>query len=1588
MKRPGLNLKGNWLSMAGVLFLMLALVMGVASNAKAATGSFDSDPYLPSLNDTNDFDRAWLSVTDTSITTSTTDEITVTVKAGSNSISYVLLETGATSTVFTTTGSTQPTQTGVGTTSGYVGDFAGSYLYPALGTGVSALQLHNFVTQTGGNASSGTSGKLNVSAGSTLELLYSGSTLDTAVIGFHGASDSISFTQGPAWGETADSPNSAAANIIISITDPDANLNPLMKDCIGLQDGFTSGITGTGSSRVQVEAIDQSTGLALTVDSTSVKSTHIVLTETGNSTGVFTANGKVYGSTTAGQLHGNLAITGTQSADNRRYLGSGTARVSGNTNYTYDGGLVALGDVTIDEAGAVTVGDGPGVSFKILEITNSGRIALVDAGPMSSGFVGNGAFGTVTLAYDANSTAASANFDSGWGTSSLSSSKVVAVGTNTTLFGDGNSSGHFGTNTSGIIKLIDGTDYCLVQISRWKGTDTAGDSTTNTYETLQAGGSVTVSIDSFLMSGIRDGDSIKVSYLDPLTTSGTVGTVTGTLAFGLTGETGVVSVSATTVDINDFLTVTVVDGNLNTSSNTKESVASGSWLGTTTAERGDRLTVKAYSSDSDGVSNKISLSFPDGTSIGSQTSAVRISNTGNTLVWVLPTNATVVGSGVARGTAGSVTFSLGTQTVDTNTLVKGSSNDAKSFLGSANTSSFVATLDGLGNTVEVSPDGTRWIAVPVTETGVNSSTFVGTIGFDWTAVRITTNTAKTTAQTFSDFTGTSTIDFHDTPTLTSVIGTGSVVRIADDGFSEFAEVTSVSATKLTVTKLSNSLFYTPWKTFVGVVGNDMDTTRIESNVFYIGGYHKGTYRVRYNDQLNNDGAYASGSTLATTADNVLLQTYDGSLSVSPSGTVGLNSEIVVTVVDEDLNTSTADKQSTMKDTAALWAGNVNEVGLGRPGSGTANSNDNVVTLKGTIAKQLLVSRATTGVGTTDFNSSTNTIDVLLTETGNNTGTFKGTFKLSAGSSTDNNGADNNGLNPILNVSNGHTVTIYYNDSPSSTNENNLISYTTVALSAQGGVGTLETDKVEAFLSGDSVIVTLIDNDLNTTSAKDTGSVKLRSSSDSSDVTGGLTLTENETSSGTFIGTFQTGATSAGGTIPTVRAVAGGNITVTYSDASPAADITTVVDTKNFGAVLEVTDAVPLEGNAVVSLYDPETNTSISTANVVNVNVVSSTDSTGTTLRLTETGNNTGSFLGTMAVSASNTLVNTRIKAATGDTVTVSFTDNPDEDGSISVVTDTATVGEVATPTPTPTGSVTPTTTPTASPTPTVSPIPGTGSVEGFVTDAATGDGIEGATVRNQSGIYTDTTDADGFYSIANVEAGTRTFTAVALGYVPSAPTAIVVTAGGTTNLDFALVASVQGTPTTTPTVTPPPTATLVVVVSDVDGPLAGATVTVDGQSGITDASGGATFTLEAGDYEVSVSATDHITSNTTVTVTPPVTIHEVTLDIKSCGEPGEVEASNAKVTPDILDLVKGDSEDVIVLVTGDNECPAQGVKVKRKLTSANKKKIKVTPASQKTDRTGQATFTVKAKKNKGKANVKFGVKGVKVTPKVNVSLSK
>ena len=287
-----------------IMFLAAAIIVSHLTSVNGATGSFDRESYFPSYGDTNDFDRAWLSVTDSSgNTTSSQDTITVTVKAGSNSTSFVLKETGSTTTVFTTMGNTQPSQTGIGAKTGYVEDYSGSHNFPALGTSIVGLNLKELVANTGGDASTGSDASLTVSSGNTLLLVYGGSTLDTALVKTN--SGSFSFTPSSVTAVTTNSLSNA--NLIISITDQDENINPLIKDVIGFQDGFSLGLTNTGSYRVQIEAIDQTTGSLLNLNGVNVITRNIALVETGRSTGIFEASGKVYGANTV-TATGNITV--------------------------------------------------------------------------------------------------------------------------------------------------------------------------------------------------------------------------------------------------------------------------------------------------------------------------------------------------------------------------------------------------------------------------------------------------------------------------------------------------------------------------------------------------------------------------------------------------------------------------------------------------------------------------------------------------------------------------------------------------------------------------------------------------------------------------------------------------------------------------------------------------------------------------------------------------------------------------------------------------------------------------------------------------------------------------------------------------------------------------------------------------------------------------------------------------------------------------------------------------------------------------------------------------------------------------------
>ncbi|KAF6242581.1 hypothetical protein C6988_07865 [Nitrosopumilus sp. b1] len=73
----------------------------------------------------------------------------------------------------------------------------------------------------------------------------------------------------------------------------------------------------------------------------------------------------------------------------------------------------------------------------------------------------------------------------------------------------------------------------------------------------------------------------------------------------------------------------------------------------------------------------------------------------------------------------------------------------------------------------------------------------------------------------------------------------------------------------------------------------------------------------------------------------------------------------------------------------------------------------------------------------------------------------------------------------------------------------------------------------------------------------------------------------------------------------------------------------------------------------LTVSDDTSNSDDSTAEVINVNVISSTDSTGISVPLTETGQNTGVFQGTFGFTAA-TSSGTSLQANKGDTITTTF----------------------------------------------------------------------------------------------------------------------------------------------------------------------------------------------------------------------------------------------------------------------------------------------------------------------------------------------
>ncbi len=98
------------------------------------------------------------------------------------------------------------------------------------------------------------------------------------------------------------------------------------------------------------------------------------------------------------------------------------------------------------------------------------------------------------------------------------------------------------------------------------------------------------------------------------------------------------------------------------------------------------------------------------------------------------------------------------------------------------------------------------------------------------------------------------------------------------------------------------------------------------------------------------------------------------------------------------------------------------------------------------------------------------------------------------------------------------------------------------------------------------------------------------------------------------------------------------------------------------------------------------------------------------------------------------------------------------------------------------------------------------------------------------------------------------------------------------------------------------------------------------------------------------------------------------------------EASSLAVSPTTLTLNRKTSGKVTVTVTGNGNCPAEGETVTASIGASGKKRISLSPASQTTNESGQATFTITARKKTGKAKVTFQAAGQ--TKSITVTVKK
>lgn len=262
-------------------------------------------------------------------------------------------------------------------------------------------------------------------------------------------------------------------------------------------------------------------------------------------------------------------------------------------------------------------------------------------------------------------------------------------------------------------------------------------------------------------------------------------------------------------------------------------------------------------------------------------------------------------------------------------------------------------------------------------------------------------------------------------------------------------------------------------------------------------------------------------------------------------------------------------------------------------------------------------------------------------------------------------------------------------------------------------GSLWLSKEVAYLSGDTVAVTVVDTDRDTNSASEdtlTTAIKVAAVDYYTGNDLLLDLKETDVNSGTFLATIRTGTTTTGGAglstrsnIGTIKTTQGGTATVMYTDAIPnASTITKTLSFSSFDATLEFDAESHTVGSYAVIIHgDAEENEdSTKVETLLDHAFIETSPFNRTKVKFVETGVDTGTFKGSIQVSTSPSLGYARIQASAGEILTAWCEDGINTTGAPRVVSDRSWVAGSDTPIPTLTPAVTPQPVPTPETTPT------------------------------------------------------------------------------------------------------------------------------------------------------------------------------------------------------------------------------------------------------------------------------------------------